>query len=198
MDPLYTPSVEAVQEFRVEQTNFSAEIGFSAGTVVNVVTRSGTNAIHGDLYEFFRNTVLNANNFFNNAGGKATPAYHYNDFGGFIGGPIKKDKLFYFFDYEGSRTITPQFATVGVPSANERTGNFGELCGDKGGSFNSAGLCSVQAGQLWDPYSATSGSAVNPYTGATYIGLVYRQPERRSAPELHPVQQSVNICESWQ
>ncbi len=167
VDPLYTPSVEAVQEFRVEQTNFSAEIGFSAGTVVNVVTRSGTNAIHGDLYEFFRNTVLNANNFFNNAAGKTTPAYHYNDFGGFIGGPIKKDKLFYFFDYEGSRTITPQFQTVGVPSANERSGNFGELCGDKGGTFNSAGLCSVQAGQLWDPYSATSGSAVNPYTGAT-------------------------------
>ncbi len=156
--PLYTPSVDAVQEFRVQQTNFSAEIGFSAGTVVNVVTRSGTNQIHGSLYDFLRNTDLNANSFFNNRNGVPTSNYHYNDFGGTVGGPILKNRLFYFFDYDGSRQITPTSGTYGVPSAAERTGNFGELCGDKGGTFNAAGLCSAQSGQLYDPYSATGGA----------------------------------------
>lgn len=152
--PLYTPSIEAVQEFRIQESNFSAEIGFSSGTVVNLVTRSGTNAIHGELYEFFRNTDLNANSFFNNLNGIPTSNYHQNNFGGTIGGPIIKNKLFYFFDYDGTRVITPTSGTYGVPDQAERNGNFGELCGDKGGTFNAAGACSVAAGQIWDPYSA--------------------------------------------
>jgi hypothetical protein len=152
--PLYTPSVEAVQEFRIQQSNFSAEIGFSSGTVVNLVTRSGTNDVHGSLYDFLRNTDLNANSFFNNRNGFPRTSYQRNNFGGTVGGPIVKNKLFYFFDYDGIREISPSTGTFGVPSLAERNGNFGELCGDKGGTFSPQGLCSVAAGQLWDPYSA--------------------------------------------
>lgn len=152
--PLYTPSVEAVQEFRIQQSNFSAEIGFSSGTVVNLVTRSGTNDIHGTLYDFLRNTDLNANSFFNNRAGQPRTSYQRNNFGGTVGGPILKNKLFYFFDYDGTREISPAAGTFGVPSAAERTGNFGELCGNVGGTFNAAGQCSIAAGQIWDPYSA--------------------------------------------
>ncbi len=194
--PLYTPSVDAVQEFRVQQTNFSAEIGFSAGTVVNVVTRSGSNQTHGSLYDFFRNTDLNANSFFNNRNGVPTSSYHYNDFGGTIGGPILKNRLFYFFDYDGSRQITPTSGTFGVPSAAERTGNFGELCGDKGGTFNASGLCSVQSGQLYDPYSAVGGAqaaAVGNPTGGfrtAYIPFnnlaTYASPDAVKSPAIAP------------
>ena len=69
VNPLYTPSVDAVQEFKLEQSNFSAEVGFTAGTVVNAVTKSGTNTFHGSVYEFLRNDIFNANNYFNDQAG---------------------------------------------------------------------------------------------------------------------------------
>src|SRR5579864_4260761 len=103
VNPLYTPSVDAVQEFKVQQSNFSAEIGFSGGTVVNLVTRSGTNEFHGSAYDFLRNDKLNANNFFNNEAGVKIAPVRWNNFGGTVGGPIKKDRTFFFFDYEGTR-----------------------------------------------------------------------------------------------
>ncbi|MBV9406693.1 MAG: carboxypeptidase regulatory-like domain-containing protein, partial [Acidobacteriaceae bacterium] len=153
VDPLYTPSVEAIQEFRVQQTNFSAEYGFTGGTVINAVTRSGTNQYHGELYDFIRNNDFNANGFFNNKNGVGTPSYHQNDFGFTFGGPIKKDKIFFFGDYEGTYVVSPTSETLGLPDAAERTGNFGELCTRAGGTFNSAGVCSNLAGQIYDPYS---------------------------------------------
>ena len=151
--PTYTPSVDAVEEFTVQQTNFSAEYGFSGGTIVNMVTRSGSNQFHGSLYEFFRNQKLDANNWFNNQSGVPIAALRNNNFGGTVGGPIKKDKTFFFFDYDGTRSRTAASSQVGVPSAAERTGNFGELCGYAGGSFDSNGRCSSDGGQLWDPYT---------------------------------------------
>ncbi len=156
--PLYTPSPEAIQEYRIQSSNFGAEIGFSSGTVINVVTQSGTNQFHGELYEFLRNTDFNANTFFNNRQGFPRNSYHRNNFGGTVGGPIIKNKLFFFFDYDGSRAVTPVSQSLGVPSANERNGNFGELCGNVGGTFNTQGACSVAAGQIWDPYSAVANS----------------------------------------
>ncbi|HYA23134.1 MAG TPA: TonB-dependent receptor [Terriglobales bacterium] len=151
--PLYRPSPDAVQEFKVEQNNFSAEIGYSGSTVVNMVTKSGTNAFRGSVYEYWRNNVLDANNWFNPTN-SPLPGLHYNDFGVTVGGPIRKNKTFFFVDYEGNR-IRSNSGTLaaGVPSADERTGNFEELCGESGGTFNSQGLCSVAAGQIWDPYS---------------------------------------------
>ena len=150
---LYTPSVDAVEEFVVQQTNFSAEYGFTGATIVNMVTRSGTNQYHGSGYEFLRNQVLDANNFFSNAAGVGIPPLRKNNFGGTVGGPIKHDKTFFFFDYDGTREATQSNFSAGVPSALERTGNFGELCGYAGGAFDSSGRCSADGGQLWDPYT---------------------------------------------
>jgi hypothetical protein len=158
--PLYTPSVDAVQEFVVQESNFSAEYGFTGATIVNMVIRSGTNQFHGTVYNFLRNQVMDANNFFNNEVGIPIPGLKWDDFGGTIGGPIKHDKTFFFFDYEGSQSRTLSTFTAGVPTAAERAGDFGELCGGDGpngpapdGTFNAQGLCSDPNGQLWDPYT---------------------------------------------
>jgi hypothetical protein len=152
----YTPSVDAVEEFKVQESNFSAEFGFSGATIINLVTRSGTNSFHGSAYEFNRYYKLDANNWFNNAQGIPIPSLRRNNFGGTIGGPIRRDRTFFFFDYEGLRQTSaagPVF--YGVPSKLERTGDFGELCGSVQGTFDSNGQCSNAAGQLWDPYSGT-------------------------------------------
>jgi hypothetical protein len=128
LDPLYTPSVDAVQEFKIQQSNFSAEIGFTGSTVINMVTRSGTNEFHGSAYEFLRNNVLTANNWFSNASNTPLPARRYNLFGGTIGGPIKRDKTFFFFNYEGTRDVNAASFRAGVPSVAMRQGDFSELC----------------------------------------------------------------------
>ena len=94
----YTPSVESVQEFKVQQSNFSAEYGFSGGSIVNMITQSGTNVFHGSLYDFVRNQVLDANNWFANHYGQPIPGLSRNNYGGTIGGPIFKNKTFFFFD----------------------------------------------------------------------------------------------------
>lgn len=149
----YTPSPEAVDEFRVEQSNFSAEYGFSGGSVVNMVTRSGSNNFHGSAYDFIRNTLTDSNNWFNNQSGIPLPPVHRNNFGGTIGGPILKNKTVFFFDYDGTRQSSASTYQAGVPSDAERAGDFGELCAAQGGSFDGSGMCSVAAGQLWDPYT---------------------------------------------
>jgi hypothetical protein len=151
----YTPSPDAVEEFKVQTSNFSAEFGFSSSTVVNMVTRSGSNEFHGSGYEYLRNQKLDANRFFDNAAGNPLPGLRRNNFGGTVGGPIKKNKTFFFFDYDGTREVTQSSGATAVPTATERTGNFGELCGYNGGSFDANGRCSADAGQLWDPYVAT-------------------------------------------
>jgi Carboxypeptidase regulatory-like domain/TonB-dependent Receptor Plug Domain/TonB dependent receptor len=104
--------VDAIQEFAVITGNYSAEYGRTSGGIVNAVSKSGTNAFHGDVYEFFRNQKLDANDFFSNAASQPKPVYRRNQFGGAIGGPIRKDKTFMFFDYEGIRQA------VGIPSSN--------------------------------------------------------------------------------
>jgi hypothetical protein len=155
--PLYTPNVDAVQEFKIMQNNYSAEEGFSGNTYINMVLRSGTNNFHGSVYEFLRNDKLDSNNWFSNASGGKLPPLRRNQFGGTIGGPIKKDKTFFFFDYDGTREHYGTTHNAGVPDTLERQGDFGELCARAGGTFNQNGLCSTAAdqadGQLWDPYS---------------------------------------------
>jgi hypothetical protein len=157
----YTPSVDAVEEFKVQESNFSAEFGFSGATIINLVTRSGANKFHGSGYEFLRHYKMDANSYFNNQQGIPIPALRRNNFGGTIGGPIIKNKTFFFFDYEGMRLTSaagPVF--YGVPSDAERVGDFGEVCGNNGGTFDAQGVCSSQVGQLWDPYSGTYDPAV--------------------------------------
>ena len=97
------PAPDFVQEFAIQSNNFSAEYSSSAGSITDVTTKSGTNQFHGDLWEFFRNDKLNARNFFN---GKTKSEWRQNQFGGTIGGPIKKDKVFFFGGYEGERFRT--------------------------------------------------------------------------------------------
>jgi carboxypeptidase family protein len=127
--PAIQPSPDTIQEFRVLTNTFDAEFGRNSGSVVNVVTKSGTNNFHGDAYEFFRNNALNARGFFDTA----LPDFKQNQFGGTFGGPIKKDKTFFFGSYEGRRIRqgTPS-DVVTVPTAAERIGDFS---GDQGFSF---------------------------------------------------------------
>jgi|CZKD01.1.fsa_nt_gi outer membrane receptor protein involved in Fe transport len=116
----FDPPIESVQEFSVAISNYAAELGRSGGAVVQMTTRSGTNSFHGSAYEYFRNTVLQEQPEF----AKTNPSLHYNLFGASLGGPLKKNKTQFFFNYEGRRqTIgTPQSLTV--PTAQELTGNF--------------------------------------------------------------------------
>jgi hypothetical protein len=115
------PNPDALEEFRVETSNFSAQYGRLSGAVVNAVTKSGTNNFHGTLFEFNRNTDFNATPW----NSTLNAPYHRNNFGGVIGGPIKKDKAFFFFSYAGLRQVVGQFLSGGVvPTAAERLGDF--------------------------------------------------------------------------
>src|SRR5262249_31007620 len=107
-------SVEAIQEFKATGSAFSAEYGRATGGVLNVVTKSGTNRMHATLLEFFRNDKMDANSFFSNRSALPKPPLRWNQFGGNIGGPIKKDKLFYFFNYEGAIVRRAQQVTSNV------------------------------------------------------------------------------------
>ncbi|MGO8789916.1 MAG: carboxypeptidase regulatory-like domain-containing protein [Terriglobia bacterium] len=118
------PPPDAIQEFRLLTSNFDAEYGRNAGSQAMVVTRAGTNALHGDVWEFLRNNDLNARNFF----AATVPAIKENQFGGAIGGPIKKDKAYFFGSYQGLRNRPQGIANATlVPSAAERTGDFTDL-----------------------------------------------------------------------
>ncbi|MFZ0201645.1 MAG: TonB-dependent receptor [Candidatus Sulfotelmatobacter sp.] len=119
--PTIQPTPDAIDEFRVISNTFDAEYGRNSGAVVNVITKSGTNQWHGDVYEYFRNTVLNGQGYFNTI----KPQENQNQFGGTFGGPIRKDRTFFFVSYEGRRVrqgISGE--TVLVPTPAERTGDF--------------------------------------------------------------------------
>jgi len=117
------PPPDALAEFNVQTSNYSAEFGHSAGAVMNASIKSGTNAIHGNLWEYFRSDKMNAKDW--NA--KSVPRFHQNQFGGTIGFPIFKDKLFYFGDVEANRLSIANVGIYSVPSALQRQGNFSEL-----------------------------------------------------------------------
>src|SRR5438309_10141851 len=119
--PAIQPSPDSIEEFRVLTNTFDAEYGRNSGAVVNVVTKSGTNEIHGNLYEFFRSQALNAKGFFDTT----KLDYLQNQFGATLGGPIKKNKTFFFLTFEGDRIRKGTSSdTVTVPTAAERMGNF--------------------------------------------------------------------------
>ena len=158
----YTPSVDAIEEFKVQQTNFSAEYGRTGATITNMVTRSGTNQFHGSAYDYIRNKIFNANNFFSKQAGQPLPSTHRNTFGGTVGGPIFRKRTFFFFDFDGMRDKSPAFYQLGVPSEAEKTGDFGELCTGKGGTFDDTGKCSLAGGQIWDPYTSVLDKTNNP------------------------------------
>jgi outer membrane receptor protein involved in Fe transport len=113
-------SVDALQEFRIETSSFAPEFGRSPGGQVILSTRSGTNNFHGGIFDYFRNTVLDANDWFANNAGHPRAPEHHNDFGGFLGGPLWKNKTFFFFSYEGARLDLPQTLSITVPSKDVR------------------------------------------------------------------------------
>jgi hypothetical protein len=123
------PNVEAIKEFKVQTNLFSAEQGRNPGAQVNVVTRSGGNTIHGAAYGFLRNDRLDANNFFSERAGQKKPPFKQNQFGGAIGGPIIRNKTFFFGDYDGFRQRVGRVFVNTVPTVKMRQGDFSELPG---------------------------------------------------------------------
>lgn len=113
-------SLEALEEFRVQTSTFAPEFGRTPGGQVQIVTRAGTNQWHGSVFNYFRNDALDANDWFNNRAGLRRPALRQNNFGGVMGGPISKDKTFFFFSYEGLRLRLPQSGVTLVPSRAAR------------------------------------------------------------------------------
>src|SRR5579859_6890610 len=137
-----TPNPDAVQEFRVQTNSYNAEYGRFAGGVISVLTKSGTNEFHGSLFEFWRNNALNAHDWNN----PADSPLHRNQFGGTIGGPLQKDKTFFFGSYGGLRQIQSTFMNNAiVPTPSERNGNFSQSVGAK--FVVPAGTAAVYPGQ---------------------------------------------------
>ncbi len=177
---IYVPSPDNVQEFKVQQNTFSAQYGWSTGNVINVVTKSGGNRLHGVVYDYLRNGALDANNYFNNLGGQPRPNSHRNQFGVAVGGPVyipgiykQRNKTFFFFNFEGHRDHNAGQYAGTVPLAAFRSGDFSALLGPQVGT-DALGR-PILSGQLYDPYSTHSvggGFIRDPIPGnnlATYI-----------------------------
>lgn len=169
------PPPDAIEEFKVQNGDFNAEFGHSTGGVVNAAIKSGTNGIHGDLWEYLRNDAFNANYFFN--AGHPVPEYRQNLFGGTIGGPVViphvyngKDKTFWFFDYQGGRYVIPVPATSTVPTAgmyNSGYTNLQDLITYNSGSGTDALGRTFPHGAILDPATTRTipASGVDPITG---------------------------------
>jgi hypothetical protein len=141
------PSVEGIQEFRIQTNDYSAEYGRSGGGLVTLVTKSGTNSLHGSLFQFLRNSKFDSNDFFANRAGKPPSSFKRNQFG--AGGPIfvpteydGRNRTFFFFDYEGQRLRTALFQQYTVPSVLERQGDFSQTMAANG-----------QVKSIYDPFT---------------------------------------------
>ncbi len=117
-----SPSVDAVSEFNIAKTNYNAEFGGKSGGVINVITKSGTNNFHGSIYEFLRNNIFDARNLFTPV--SVSPPFRENQFGAAVGGPLVKDKTFFFVNYDGQRIRNSLTNVFSVPTADERAGNL--------------------------------------------------------------------------
>ncbi|MGC1872111.1 MAG: TonB-dependent receptor [Acidobacteriaceae bacterium] len=166
------PPPDALEEFKLQNGDFNAEFGHSTGAVVNAVIKSGTNHFHGDVWEYWRNDVLNANLFFNDLNHTAKPEYRQNIFGGTVGGPVFKDKTFFFADYQGGRYITPSPATSTVPTAGMVSSGFTNLQDlityNSGTGTDALGRV-FPHGTILDPATtrAIPASGIDPITGLT-------------------------------
>src|ERR1700685_2808383 len=161
--PTIQPTPDSIAEFRVITNTFDAEYGRNSGSVVNVITKSGTNNFHGDLFEYFRNTILDAQGYFNST----RRQWNQNQFGGTIGGPVKKDNSFFFVSYEGRRIRQGIPGDVlNVPTAAQRGGDFSGVGGfANGGSISDAFVASALNGRANGGTSCPN--AINALGGAT-------------------------------
>ncbi len=184
-----TPSVDAIQQFKVETSNYSAQYGRSAGGVVSVSIKSGTNEIHGDAFEFLRNDALDANDFFANRTGLARPPLRRNQFGGTVGGPVIKNRSFFFLSYQGTRQTSSNSGATTAPTPAMVGGNFGSkaiydpfsLSGGVRAPFPN----NVIPANLFDPSGAKLAAL---YPAPNLPGLVnnyaYNQTELNNGDEL--------------
>jgi len=157
---VYVPSVENVQEFKIQTNAFTAQYGWSSGNVVNVVTKSGTNRFHGDVFEFYRNSALDANNYFNNRNSIKRPDFGRNQFGGSAGGPLyipglykQTDKTFIFGVYEGLRQSTPATISGTVPTVPFLAGDLSALLTTQVLGQDALGR-NIYQGAIYDPYTS--------------------------------------------
>lgn len=164
----YAPTQDSVQEVSIRPFDTDASFGHTIGGVINQITKSGTNHLHGSLYEFYQPTNLNANTYFNNRTGQPTPSFHYNQYGLTVGGPVwipkvydGRNKLFFFFAWEGLHDSTPATQLLTVPTTAERTGDFSALlaAGCPGGFANDP----TKAAAVCNPYGKTTTPYVDPY-----------------------------------
>src|SRR5271168_3150560 len=137
------PPIDAIAEFRILSHNANAEFGRNTGSTTNIVTRSGSNSFHGAAWEFLRNDAMDSSDYFT----QSVQPLKQNQFGGTFGGPILKDKTFFFGYYEGFRNRQGETVPATVPSSNEREGNFGEQCAPPA-TFDASGMCSNAQEQL--------------------------------------------------
>ena len=119
------PSVDAIQEFKVESANYSAQYGQAAGGIISVALKSGTNSFHGSAFEFLRNDTLDANDFFANRAGLERGQLRFNQFGGTLGGPVWRNRTFFFASFQGTRNLNSNTSVVTVPTPEQARGNFG-------------------------------------------------------------------------
>lgn len=149
-----SPSIDAIQEFRVQTSNYSAEFGTEAGAQINLVTKSGSNNFHGSAYEFLRNDIFDGRNYFS---GGVKPELRQNQFGATLGGPIRKNRTFFFGSYEGTRIRRGFTQTALVPNQQERGGDFSDLLQ----------IPSSEGGAV---------TVVNPVTGTPFPGNIINTP----------------------
>src|SRR5262249_40135417 len=159
-------SPDALAEFRVITSNFSAEYGRAGGAIINAVLRSGTNQYHASVFEFLRNTNLNAVGFFKPPTGK--PALHRNQFGATVGGPFVKNKLFFFGDYEGYRQTQGYVNFYSVPSTSDRQGIL------------PVSVVNPLTGAVYSAGTAIPVSQINPFAAAALAGLPAPATPRRA------------------
>ena len=179
------PPVDAISEFRIITHNSSAEFGHALGSTTNIITRSGTNNFHGALWEFLRNDAVDARNYFQT---QPLPL-RQNQFGATVGGPIRKDKLFFFGYYEGFRNLQGVTGLTTVPSLQERTGNFAELCPE---GFTH-GFCNNPSHQLFNvfanaPYPNNQLPSINPISQ----NLLQYFPEPNVGTNLYSASGEIN------
>jgi Carboxypeptidase regulatory-like domain/TonB dependent receptor len=195
------PNLESIDEFRILTNNFDAKYGNYSGGLVIVSTKAGTNAIHGDVFEFVRNTALDAQGYF----ATVKPAYDQNQFGGTVGGPIKRNKIFWFVDYQGTRTSEGiDTGLVDVPSLADRTGNLSDLASTLTGAVSTPYVASVLSGKLGysvsagEPYytpACTSTSACV-FPGAVIPMSAWSAPAKFLLPYIPTPNVGTNLFES--
>ncbi|HVU47180.1 MAG TPA: carboxypeptidase regulatory-like domain-containing protein [Terracidiphilus sp.] len=168
------PPPDAIQEFKVQTSNYSAQLGRAAGAVLNATVKSGTNQFHGDVWEFFRNDKLDAADWFeDNSPHPVKGEYRFNQFGATIGGPVIRNKVFFFGDYQGTRRVQGTSATAPVPTANERSSsyqNLQDILTQNAGTARTDILGrTIQRGTILDPATTrfVAAGTVDPVSGLT-------------------------------